>query len=190
MDVRPIKTAQTPEEISKKRAAAGRAKRGTRSLKVLTRIKLEQAANDIVIAKAEKMVVAQIGNALGQRFVYRIDEEFSDRGKVISRKHVLVNDPDEIEIALDAIDADGVSQDEKYYFITTKEPDTKAFDVLMSRAFGKPKENKTIDVKHSFNLTGLARERAKLPPATLPAITDSRPIDASFTELQAPPSAI
>lgn len=109
-----------------------------------------------------KLLRAQTIPALGQHFIYRIDEEKDTKGKVIGKKHVLVEDPHEIANALDQIEAGGDHEDEKYYYVTTKEPDFRAADALLNRSLGKPKETILGEIKHTFSLLELGRRADEL----------------------------
>lgn len=140
-------------------------------------MRIESAARDLIAAKAMPLVRAAMIPAMGQTFVYRIDEEENERGKKI-RKHILCTDPDEIAKALDAIEEGGEDPEGNYYYVTAKEPDYKAIEMLMSRAFGKPKETKDVNVT-VFSLTALAEKRKGLE--ALPAA-----IDVSAVEIQKP----
>jgi hypothetical protein len=135
-------------------------------IKSYTEDKTKKDINNLIMSKSYSLVRSGISLALGQQFVYRIDEETDDKGKVVSRKKVLVENPDEIEDALNAIDVGGTDPDGKYYFITTKEPDIKAIDTLLNRAYGKPTESVKveghIDFATSFrNLSLEAMRRIK-----------------------------
>lgn len=168
----------TPESSARK-AAAGRlgglAKKGKRSLKVLTRARIERAQKDFITEKALVLTRAAMIPAMGQTFVYKIVEEENERGKTI-RKHVLVQDENEIASALDAIEEGGEDPNGVYYYVTAKEPDYKAIDMLFNRAFGKPKETISHEVT-AFSLTALAKSRRELDALPEPTIAPSRIIE-------------
>lgn len=140
----------------------GRARNGLKSQKTLLLERAQRETKAIIANKAQELVRAGMVAALGQTFVYRIDEEQDDKGKITSRKHVRVTDPDEIARALDAMEEGGTDPDGAYYYVTAKEPEYKAIEMLFNRAFGKPKE--TLDVKTDvqFSLRELAKARASL----------------------------
>lgn len=51
-----------------------------------------------------------------------------------------------------------------YMILAGAEPDWRAADAFLNRGLGKPAESMKVDVKHTFSLKALARERDKLPP--------------------------
>lgn len=123
---------------------SGRPK-GMKNKATLEREAVQAAMQQQIMGKAKQLINAGLISAMGQTFVYRIDEELSSKGNVIGRKHVLVTDPDEIGIALDAIEEGGKSEEDKYYYVSATGPDHKAVQMLLDRAFGKPKES----IEHS-----------------------------------------
>lgn len=124
-------------------------------------------------SKSDTLVNAGLIVALGQNFVYRIDEEYDEdqvkvnkkgeetikKGSLRKRIHTLVTDPEEIKKALDLMGVGGIDPDGKYYYVTTKEPDVKAIEVLLNRAFGRPKETLELNAHVQFSLRGLKQKR-------------------------------
>lgn len=100
---------------------------------------VEQAFSQRVMTHVDDLFNAQLNIAKGESYLYRIDEEKDDKGRVIKREHVIVTDPDEIRAVLDEVEGTGV-MDEKYYYITTQKPDNRAIDSLLDRVFGKAKQ--------------------------------------------------
>lgn len=83
-----------------------------------------------VHAVQDKLINAQIAVALGSSELYRVDTD--DKGN--RKRPVLVTDEEEIKRYL-AGDCD--RDDSTYYYIFTKQPDTKAIDSLLDRALGR-----------------------------------------------------
>ena len=100
--------------------------------------------------------------ALGQQYIFKLEEEINDKGKIISREHVQVDDPSEIASALGFIAAGGVDPQGVYYYITTKEPDWRAAEAIFNRIFGKAREQVDVNVEHSFSLSSLLEARKQL----------------------------
>ena len=126
----------------------------------------KQTQNQIAL-KAGELVSAGLSVALGQIFIYKINP--------VSKKSVLVVDPDEIKMAFDTMRFDHsnfASVDEQYYFITAKEPDQRAIEMLLNRAFGKPKESLSVDGEVKFSLRDLGRQADEI-----------RAKDAEFSEM-------
>ena len=84
----------------------------------------------------DKIYNSQLNLALGRTYVYEIVETGSGKDK--KREHVLVTDPDEIR---EVLDNGSGTLDDSYYYITTKDPDNKAIDSLLDRAFGKAQQS-------------------------------------------------
>lgn len=140
----------------------GIAKGGTRLPRIVEKEKMQKALERKIQSKAFKLFNAGMTVAMGQVFVYRIDEEEDSKGKVISRKHVLVTDENEIAEALDEQEGYGRTTSGKYYYVTTKEPDHKAIQMLLDRGFGKPKETVDLNAHVTFSLRALAQKREML----------------------------
>lgn len=121
-----------------------------------------KAMEKMIYRKTAPLIRAGMMSAMGQNFVYRIDEEEDSKGKVISRKHVLVEDPHEIAEALDRIEEGGKDPEDKYYYVTTKEPDIRAIEALLNRGFGKPKESLEVTGEVAFSLRALASHRGDI----------------------------
>lgn len=134
------------------------------SLSIVRKMELRKKAvmDKMIYNKTAPLIRAGMLSAMGQNFVYRIDEERDSKGKLLNRKHVLVEDPKEIALALDQIDVGGVHPDEKYYYVTAKEPDVRAIEMLLNRAYGKPKESLKVETEVKFSLKDLAQHRKQI----------------------------
>ena len=117
------------------RPGAGR-KPGGMNQKTKDRMRILKAYQDRIAHHADTLFNAQFGLAKGQMYLYRIEETGSGKDK--KREHVLVTSPEEIKQVLDETDGAGGAVDGNYYYITTKEPDPRAIDSMLDRAFGKP----------------------------------------------------
>ena len=123
-----------------KRPGAG-LKKGYKFKSTITKEASLQAFKERIHEDSLRLYNAAKSVALGQMYVYRIDEETGPKGGKI-KKHVLVTDPDEIQEALDQMEGNGYG--DNYYYTTTKDPDIRAIDSLISRAYGKPSESLDI----------------------------------------------
>lgn len=90
-----------------------------------------------VIRHADTLFNAQFANAKGNTYIYRVEEEQHENGRV-SKRHILVTEPDEIAMVLDATQGTSGEVQGGYYIVTTEKPDNKAIDSMLDRAFGKP----------------------------------------------------
>lgn len=127
------------------RKGAGR-KPGVLMQKTKDKMLVVQEMRDRVIKNVDGLLNSQINLAKGVTFLYRIDEEMNDKGKV-KRKHVLVEDPEEIRQVLDENGGEGGNVNEHYYYMTTQKPDNQALESLFNRAFGKAKESVDVNVE-------------------------------------------
>lgn len=151
-------------------------KTGVKTQKTLKKEIVQKRVNQIIMNKAETIVRATMLPALGMNFIYRIDEEKDLKGKVISRKHVLVEDPQEIAQALDEMEVGGTHPDDAYYYVTTRAPEYKAGESLLNRLLGKPKESLQVDVEHKFSLKDLGKKAD--------ALEKGAARDVGFTEVE------
>ena len=115
------------------RPGAGRPA-GSQNKETKEKRKAEQEMIQRIINNLEGILNSQLNLAHGVSYLYRID--VSGEGKSKKREHVLVTDPNEIKDYLDS-QLDEGEQLDNYYYITTKDPDGKAIDSLIDRAFGK-----------------------------------------------------
>lgn len=141
----------------RKRAGAkgGKAKKGKKTAKVIERDKVHDELRDMIADKARPLFHAAFSNAMGNAFLIRIDKKYEKgaRGgqRVVSVKHVVVEDTHEILNVLDEWqgDMDRGLVDEKYYYITTKRPDSGVIRDLWDRGFGKSPQS--IDLGNKDN---------------------------------------
>lgn len=135
-----------------KRPGAGR-KKGSKSQKTLDREKVLAELRERIMKTANLLFDSQISIARGVQFLYKIEKELviGPKGgkKYVSSKPKLVTEQWEIESYLEGKLEDGDENDENdpnatYYFITAKEPDNRALDSLLDRAFGKSTQRTEI----------------------------------------------
>lgn len=148
-----------------KRSGAGR-KKGSKSKATLEKEAVLAAFRQRVMSHADLLFNAQFTAARGQTYLFKIEKELQigPKGgkKYIRSKPKLVTELWEIEAYLEGLVEEGDMDDEDdpaatYYFLTTKDPDSRAADSLLDRAFGKSAQE--IDLKghltHSFSLSSL-----------------------------------
>jgi len=121
-----------------KRPGAGR-KPGSKTKATLEKLKVQEAFNQRVMAKADALFNAQLTLAVGSMKVFRIDETEGEKGKT-KREHVHVTDADEIKALLDEHDGANGVVDGVYYYFSDVLPDNKAIDSMLNRSLGKPTE--------------------------------------------------
>ncbi len=105
---------------------------------------IQEEFRDRILSNIQELLTAQFNIARGASYLFRIEEEKSSKGTVLSKRHVLVENPDEIREVLDEVEGTGVVN-EQYYYITTKTPDNRALDSLIDRVFGRPRQNIGLD---------------------------------------------
>lgn len=152
----------TTKERARELGKLGGRKPGALSAVRKMELAQKKVMEKLIYKKTAPLIRAALITAMGQTFVYRIDEERDSKDKLISRKHVLVEDPKEIALALDKIEEGGKDPDDAYYYVTAKEPDHKAVEMLLNRAYGKPKETIDLGVDVKFSLKDLAQHRKDL----------------------------
>lgn len=132
---------ETPKKTKKggKRPGAGR-KKGGKNPATLEREKVLEEIRQQIMQRAAPLVRAAFIPAMGVNFVYRIDETKNEKGRVVHKEHVLVEDPHEIAMALDQIEEGSTDPEDKYYYVSSKAPDFRAVEMLMARVFGKSKD--------------------------------------------------
>ena len=131
--------------------------------------------------KAKELVRAGLSVALGTTFIYKIDPT--------TKKSVVLTDRHEIARALDAMrfnESESVMLDNQYIYITTKEPDHKAIEMLLNRAFGKAKETIDVNTEVKFSLKNIglqaeamrrAREGVIVEPLLLPEVEEEMEVE-------------
>jgi hypothetical protein len=114
-------------------------KHGKRKKTLVKEEALKQIAQRSIDASM-KITESILVKAIGSYYVYKnIDGHIS---RVI--------DPYEIEEALNKSFIDE-EQEDNYYIVTIKDPDVKAGEILLNRAFGKPKEEPLEEYKVEIN---------------------------------------
>jgi len=126
----------------------GGKKKGKKNKATIEKEIIEQEFKNRILSQVQDLLTAQLNIAKGTSYLYKIVTHKSVKGGEGRREHILVTDPYEIKDFLDELEGeDGVNpntDNEDYYYISTKQPDNRALDSLINRVFGKPKE--TLDV--------------------------------------------
>ena len=142
------------DTLREKRREAGRKgglnRRGFKSLNSLERAKVFEAIKSRGAKLAQSIIGAQALVAMGTHTLMRIDEveEYFEsaggkRSKRVTKKLVVVTDPDELErvyTSFGDVDGSGIV-DDNYYFVTHEKPNPQAGDSILNRTFGRPTEN-------------------------------------------------
>lgn len=109
--------------------------KGHKTRKTIEKEAARAALRQIVLGQMERLVEAQLDNAIGiKHFIVR-----GEKGKFER-----LSDPAQIEAALNAPNAEEGST----YWIYTKDPSIQSFSDLMNRAIDKPAEQ-TQEHEHS-----------------------------------------
>lgn len=144
--------------------------KGKKLARTIDKEKVQKHLEAFYQKRALQIARASLGPALGQMFIYKIEEEVTGHGpkggEYVKRKHTLVDNPKEIERALNVMEGGGSGTDHEnentYYYVTTKEPDSNAIDKIFNRAFGKPKETVDTNINVQFSLRTLGARREAL----------------------------
>lgn len=145
---------------------AGRPK-GAKNKKTLEHEAALAKLRDKIIKKLDPMFIAAYNAVVGERFIYKISREKGPRGGEKYAKHELLTSASDIQHALDVIaqtdGQDGENEDD-YYYVNVKPADTRAFNDLLNRVFGRPKETLELDAKKGggLDLAGLILEAERV----------------------------
>lgn len=139
-----------------KREGAGRP-RGSTNKMTRTMKSKERTIKDRVTKNLTALINSQLSLAKGQQFLYEI--KMRNVGGKRKPQHTLVTDPKKIKAYMD-----GDVDEDKYFYVTTKEPDNRAIESLLDRAFGKSTTNANVDT--NFNVNILQYEQPQYITAT------------------------
>lgn len=105
--------------------------------------------SQLVLEKLKPLFQHQWSLVKGTSYLYRIEET------KMGKEHVLVEDPDEIGRILEQMD-EGESGmytnpkgNEKFYYITTRAPESRAIDSMLDRVFGKAKNTTDVNIREA-----------------------------------------
>ena len=123
------------------REGAGR-KVGGKNFSTIHKEKIHRGIKERIASVADKLINAQIYKALGEAYLFCVvTEKNEDTGKATRKTHQITD----VDIIIQFLDGDFNNKgDDEYYFIQTKEIDTRAIDSLLDRGFGKA--NQSIDI--------------------------------------------
>lgn len=129
------------------RLGAGRPK-GAKNKKTLEKKIIDEELKRRVIQKADALLNAQLSVAIGCSYLFKVEKN--------RKKPVMIKDPKIISDYL------GGELDDRYYYITTEEPNWRAVVSLFDRVFGRPKEmtddDSEIDYYHQLTNEQLDRQ--------------------------------
>lgn len=134
-------TSQKKIEANRRNALKAGRKKGKKNAVTLEREAVQKAIQEQIMQQAEVLVRSAMIPAKGMNFIYRIDEIKNKQGKVVGTKHRIVKNQEEIAMALDKMAEGGYDPDGEFYYVTTREPNHKAIQMLLDRALGKSKES-------------------------------------------------
>jgi hypothetical protein len=120
-----------------------------RGTKIKRTIEKETALREYrqrIMEHADQLFNSQYANAVGNVFIYRIEEKKDKKGN-LRKEHVLVTDPQEVKDVLDGNDGGSGTVGGNYYLVTTAKPDNYAITDMLDRAFGKPTQHTELTGK-------------------------------------------
>ena len=133
----------TPESLSEKRRKAALAGGGRPKGSVSEETRMRQESLHLIqrrVAEATgHLINAQIGSAIGSQYLFK---------KYKDDDPVRVTDPEEMEAYLrgDFEKSEDNPHPTYFYFLTAKDPETRASEALFNRLHGRPKES--IDISN------------------------------------------
>jgi len=133
-------------------------KKSTTILKELTLEDARKRMSDQIVNASMAVINSALVKATGAYYVYRKHKKFKEY-------FVHVKDPEEIATALNQHFNDVPPDDDDlmYYVVIAKEPDTKAMQIVLDRAFGKPTEtvkNINLDMNNVAQLDYETQKKA------------------------------
>ena len=118
---------------------------GVLNKKTIEKKVVEAEFKNRILLNIYELLTAQMNIAKGSSYLYKIVTHKGQKGGEVRKEHILVTDPYEIKDFLDELEGEsGVNpntDNDDYYYITTKEPDNRALDSLINRVFGPPKQS-------------------------------------------------
>ena len=141
---------------------------GSKNKTTKEKLIIEEEFKARILDQIHTLLNAQLNLAKGSSYLYRIDEEKDSTGKVLSKKHHIVDNPGEIENVLDECEGTGVVNGH-YYYITSRAPDVRALDSLIDRVFGRAVQKQ--ETKHSGEIgiiTGMQIKKEPKPEIKSP----------------------
>ncbi len=128
----------------------GRVK-GTPNRSTLAKAEARELARQIITARMERLLAAQLNNAEGIGHLMLRDPETGKFERVTS-----TGDPDQDIAIIDAAIASG----RQTCWIYLKDPSVQAFTDLMNRALDKPKEQiQELDIRGSIDVVDILKQR-------------------------------
>lgn len=120
------------------RAGGGRPK-GTRNRNTVERAMIKQAMIDRIQANVAELINAQMNKGVGETYLMRKVTDRDSKGKVTRVYHEVVTDTATIIDYLDGEleGGESISDDDEFYYMSTKPADNFALQGLLDRAFGK-----------------------------------------------------
>jgi hypothetical protein len=180
-EVIPIQSDHVIQVVEKEQIETGKKKGNRKNLIPFKerQQETEESLKRIIMSKADTLVRAGIMTAIGTTNIYKIDP--------LTKKSVLVISPAEQAKAIDGMRESGqnmayLSDDEdngrsKYFFATVKEPDYRAIDMLLNRAYGRPGYSVNFTGNVSFSIKDLAKKASEMEEEKKKAIP------GQFTEI-------
>lgn len=123
------------------REGAGRP-RGSVNQSTLERMAMKRRFVERTLAHTDDLFNAQLNKAIGETSLFVKITERDSKGKVKRVYHELVTNKETIIEYLDGEleGGDSISDDDNYYYLSTKPADNMAIANMLDRAYGKPTE--------------------------------------------------
>lgn len=132
----------------------------------------ERTIKERVTKNLTSLINAQLTLAKGQNFLYEI--HMRNVGGKRKPQHTLVTDPKKIKAYMD-----GDYDEDHFFYVTTKEPDGKAIENLLDRAFGKSTTNANVDTNFNVNIMQYEQINAGHREALVEGDYDSLPVHST-----------
>lgn len=141
------------------REGAGRTP-GKASQKTLERMAAKRRFIERVTKNTDSLFNAQLNKAIGETFLFVKITERDNKGKIRRVYHEQVTSSQTIIDYLDGEleGGDSISDDDNYYYLSTKPADNMAIANMLDRAYGKPTEKVELGAPGEDELSEISDE--------------------------------
>lgn len=157
---------EKPKNIPKQRGPNGGArpgagrKEGGFNQRTLQRLTAKRNFVQRIISNTDKLFNAQLNKAIGERFLMVKRTQRDSKGKIKKEFHEIVTDP---QVILNYLDGElkggtSISDEDNFYYLTTRSADNQAISNMLDRAFGRATEKVELGASDEGDMSELTDE--------------------------------